>query len=162
MPWASEFQRPSSRGFSTAAGFSSVFTLSPPIPPNLASKRFCTPSQYTSWHPPRKNSLNCHTQLLASTSRCASETKITGAGSLSSAQEGGPAALLGILGGAILKYKREVQQLTSIVGLAHEGGGPSPFRRTQILLKSKLAVIERLGALPPADAKAAWIHWQQR
>lgn len=71
--------------------------------------------------------------------------------------------MLGILGGAILKYKREeVQQLTSIVGLAHEKGGPSPFRRTQILLKSKLAVIEQLGALPSADAKAAWIHWQQR
>lgn len=77
--------------------------------------------------PQRKKSLNYCTQLLAFASRCASETKITSPGSLSSAQEGSPAALLGILGGAILKCKREeVQQLTSIVGLVHEEGGPRP------------------------------------
>lgn len=71
----------------------------------------------------------------------------------------------GILGGSIFKLKRkEVQKLTSIVGLAREEGGgrASPFRRTQTLLKSKLARIEQLRALPSAGAKAAPIHWHQR
>lgn len=135
-----------------------------PLPsPPILQERGSAPQSIHLLAPQRKKkSLNYCTQLLAFASRCASETKITGPGSLSSAQEGSPAALLGILGGAILKCKREeVQQLTSIVGLVHEEGGPSPFRRTQILLKSKLAVTERLRALPSADAKAAWIHWHQ-
>lgn len=99
-----------------------------PFPPILQERGSAPPpGQYTSWHLKEKKSLNYCTQLLAFASRCASETKITGPGSLSSAQEGSPAALLGILGGAILKCKREeVQQLTSIVGLVHEEGGPRP------------------------------------
>lgn len=95
--------------------------------PQSCKKEVLPPSQYTSWHLKEKKSLNYCTQLLAFASRCASETKITGPGSLSSAQEGSPAALLGILGGAILKCKRgEVQQLTSIVGRVPEEGGPRP------------------------------------
>lgn len=73
--------------------------------------------------------------------------------------------MLEILGGSILKCKRkEVQKLASVVGLAQEeeGVGGSPFRRTQIRLKSKLAIIEQLPALPSADARVAQIHWHQR
>lgn len=133
------------------------------LPPK-SYKRFCSPASVPPGTLKRMYSLNHCSRLLAFTCRCANETKMPCLGSLLRCIGGCFCSVAGNLRWFYFKIRKEVQKLASVVGLAQEeeGAGGSPFRRTQILLKSKLAIIEQLPALPSADARAAQIHWHQR